>query len=223
MTDTSVSEHKPAMWAGIIFLVCLLASSSVFSQSAQTIDESPTKFRRVPTQFIAALGDPNATSGTGAETWGVWRVDPGPRGVWLKKFDELQAAGGIAPAKWQFDQSNWWLDENGLLMEAPDFPLPPGKYVVHGEREAVTILTIDPSDSNGSRAWRLDGDVKLYDVTHLPCRSALYTPISGNSCSPANAPKSIFPIDPGTIMPSVEGCKKQDYSVLFIAGIAVED
>ena len=38
-------------------------------------------FRRVPTQYIAALAPPEATSGTGAETWGIWRQDPGPIGV----------------------------------------------------------------------------------------------------------------------------------------------
>ncbi len=210
-------------FTALTVLASLLVSTAAFSQSAQGADESPTKFRRVPTQFIAALGDPNATSGTGAENWGVWRVDPGPRGVWLRKFDELQAAGGIAPARWKFDQSNWWVDENGLIMESPDFPLPPGKYVVHGEREAVTILTIDPSDSSGSRSWRLDDGVKLYDVTHLPCRSAVYTPVSSGSCSPANAPLAEFPVEPGSIMPSIDGCKKQDYAVLFIVGIAVED
>jgi len=31
------------------------------------------------TRFIAALGDPNSNSGTGAETWGLWVDDPGPR------------------------------------------------------------------------------------------------------------------------------------------------
>ena len=32
-------------------------------------------FKRVRTQFIAALGDPSATSGRGASQWGIWRVD----------------------------------------------------------------------------------------------------------------------------------------------------
>ena len=40
-----------------------------------------TKIRRIRTQYIAALGAEGATSGTGAETWGLWKEDPGPIGV----------------------------------------------------------------------------------------------------------------------------------------------
>ena len=65
------------------------------------------KFRRVSTQFIAALGDPKANSGNGAQSWGLWPVDPGPRGVRLASFAQLQAAGGVAPAGWKFDPTNW--------------------------------------------------------------------------------------------------------------------
>ena len=46
-------------------------------------------FKQVDTQFIAALGDPKASSGTGAEQWGIWRIDPGPRGVQLQNFKQL--------------------------------------------------------------------------------------------------------------------------------------
>ena len=46
-------------------------------------------FKQVETQFIAALGDPKASSGTGAEQWGIWRIDPGPRGVRLHNFKQL--------------------------------------------------------------------------------------------------------------------------------------
>src|SRR5215468_9464605 len=62
-----------------------------------------TAFTPIPTQYIAALGDPGATSGTGAEAWGLWRVDPGPRGVELTDYETLAAQGGIAPAQWSFD------------------------------------------------------------------------------------------------------------------------
>ncbi len=47
------------------------------------------KFKRIPLQYIAALGEDDATSGTGAELWGLWRVDPGPRGVPLDKYGRL--------------------------------------------------------------------------------------------------------------------------------------
>ena len=46
-------------------------------------------FKEVETQFIAALGDPKASAGTGAEQWGIWRIDPGPRGVRLQNFKQL--------------------------------------------------------------------------------------------------------------------------------------
>ena len=73
------------------------------------------KFKQVETQFIAAVGDPQAKSGKGAEAWGIWRVDPGPRGVRLQHYKELEAAGGTARAGWKFDKSDWWVEEHGLL------------------------------------------------------------------------------------------------------------
>lgn len=179
-------------------------------------------FKRIPTQFIAALGNPEATAGSGAETWGLWRRDPGPRGVWLRHFAHLKAAGGFGPGGWQFDQNDWWLDENGLIMEKPDFPVPPGRYLVTGEREVTTVLTIHPADANGVRRWELANDAKLFDVTHLPCRSARYThPAGAKSCTPASAQRSLFPVTPGATMPAVEGCKKKDYAVLLVIGVEV--
>jgi len=35
-----------------------------------------SKFRRIEPQFIAALGDPTAKSGNGAQSWGFWDQDP---------------------------------------------------------------------------------------------------------------------------------------------------
>jgi hypothetical protein len=72
--------------------------------------------------------------------------------------------------------------------------------------------------------WELDGGAKLYDVTHLPCRSARYTPVPGQAaCSPERARTSDFPVKPGAAMPAIEGCVKQDYAVLFVIGVAVDD
>ena len=201
---------------------CLLITVSVIQQ-AQASSEEKIKVKRIPLQYIAALGDPQASSGGGAQTWGIWRVDPGPRGVWVRDFDKLEAANGLAPAKWQFDKEEWWLDENGLLMEKPLFPVAPGKYLVTGDREAISVLTIHPEDAEGDRRWELNFDAKLYDVTHLPCRSAKYTSLNGkNNCTPANAQLSDFPVTPGAIMPDVAGCQRQDYSVLFVIGIVVD-
>ena len=182
-----------------------------------------TKFKRVQTQYVAALGDPAASSGSGAQDWGLWRIDPGPRGIWLKAYDRLKAAGGMTPANWQFDGEDWWLEENGLIMEKPDFPLPPGKYIVTGNREVTTVLTVHPADASGDRRWELADGATLYDVTHLRCRSARYTPAAeGGSCSPAMASQASFPVSPGAEMPPVEGCRKQDYTVLFVVGVAAE-
>ena len=202
-------------------LIVLL--SFVFSPSGMAGEKIKTAFKRVPTQFIAALGDPNASSGAGAETWGFWETDPGPRGVWLSDYDKLQSNEGIAPANWRFDKTDWWVDENGLLMENPVFSVQPGQYVVTGDREAVAVLTVHAKDQNGESRWELSHDVKLYDVTHLPCRSARYTPVEGeNACSPANVELANWPIEPGGIMPDVQGCQRLDYSVLFIIGVEVK-
>jgi len=175
------------------------------------------KFEQIPVQFIAALGDPEATSGDNAKDWGLWPVDPGPRGVRLNRYEQLEAENGVSPAGWQFDNTDWWLEENGLIMEQPQFPLAAGQYMVTGDREITTILTIYPSDENGNQRWELANNASLYDVTHLGCRSARYTPASGNaSCSPAQAPQDAFRVAPGAAMPPVEGCEKQDYAVLFV-------
>jgi hypothetical protein len=203
-----------------ISLVCTLLALISFS----TTVHAGTTFKRIPTQFIAALGDPAATSGSGAQSWGLWRLDPGPRGVRLENFEQLKAAGGITSDNWIFDTKDWWLEEHGLIMEKPDFPLPPGKYMVTGGREVTSVLTITAKDKDGTQTWALDNSATLYDVTHLPCRSARYAPATGeNLCSPSNAQSSQFPVQPGAAMPNVEGCKKQDYAVLFVIGVGQDN
>ncbi len=100
-------------------------------------------------------------------------------------------------------------------MEAPKFPLPSGKYLVTGGRLTTTVLEIDNKGN-----WKLQNG-SLYDVTHLPCRSARYTPglnTQGKEGSPLTANQSDFPVKPGAEMPKVEGCEKLDYAVLFVIG-----
>jgi hypothetical protein len=202
----------------------LLVTLVAVAQPVHAAGGGQTKFRRISTQFIAALGEPGATSGTGAQSWGLWVLDPGPRGVELNNYKPLQDAGGIAPARWKFDGADWWLEEHGLIMEQPAFPLPSGRYVVTGARAVTAVLTVHPADKNGDRRWELDKGATLHDVTHLACRSARYTPAgAGGSCSPANARKTAFPVAPGQAMPPVEGCAKQDYAVLIVIGVGVED
>ncbi len=198
----------------LFFTGILLSSAKLFAE--------PVSFQQIRPKFIAALGDPEASSGTGAETWGIWHTDPGPRGVWLRLFPVLKATGGYAPAGWKFDKTGWWLDENGLIMEKPQFPLAAGKYLVTGERELITMLTVHEQDAEGKQKWELEQGA-LKDVTHLPCRSALYTPNEGeNSCSPSAAPLPAFKIQPGYPMPEIEGCHKQDYAVLIVIGLPVK-
>jgi len=203
---------------------CQLVSAA----DGPVVGQKPPSFRRPPlTQFIAALGDPKASSGTGAETWGLWTDDPGPRGVRLSAYEsKLVQTGGKAQGGWQFDRDDWWLEEHGLIMPAPD-PLPAKKYdrdsgstlparryVVTGDREHTTVLTV-----HDDGRWEL-AKGSLYDVTHLPCRSARYTPAGeSGACTPAQAERALFPVTPGAPMPAVGGCAKQDYAVLFVVGI----
>ena len=199
-----------------LFLATSIVSVLLFGS---TTFADTVKFKRIPTQFIASLAEPGASSGKGAEKWGVWEVDPGPRGVWLKNFEQLLSSGGVAPANWVFDPGDWWLDENGLIMEKPAFPLPPGQYLVTGRRATTAILTVYPADKEGVQAWELGNRATIYDVTHLKCRSARYAPVASGSCSPGKMDSKNFPVAPGGLMPPIEGCNKQDYTVLFISGV----
>lgn len=195
---------------------------AVLASAAADLAMAENVFDPGPTQYIAALGDPAATSGTDAQDWGFWEVDPGPRGVWTKDYAKLLANGGAAPAGWQFDAASWWLEEHGLIMEAPSFPLPPGDYVVTGGREATAVLTVAAPDASGKQAWSLSDGATVYDVTHLRCRAAVYTARAGQSCTPDETPTGVFPMDPGRAMPGVEGCAKRDYQVLIVTGRMVE-
>ena len=172
----------------------------------------PPGFKRIRTQFIAALGDPKGSSGNEANEWGLWKVDPGPRGVYLKDYDEIVKNNFAGPDGWKFDVNDWWVEEHGLIMPPPSFPVPVGRYVVTGGRETTTVLNI----AEGG-AWTFD-DGTLYDVTHLPCRSARYKPKVGGS-SPKEAKQSDFPVRAGAEMPPVAGFDKQDYAVLFVIGV----
>lgn len=166
-----------------------------------------------PIQFIAALGDPNASSGADATSqWGLWRVDPGPRGVRLSGIPALPKSGPQGfqtKAGWRLDTQDFWIEEHGLAMEAP-VPLPAGRYMVTGDREKTVPLNVAP---NG--AWSLEGGAKLYDVTHLPCRSARYVAKEANA-SPLSGADRAFPVKPGGKMPPLQGYEHKDYAVVFV-------
>jgi hypothetical protein len=208
-------------------LLCGIASVGLLLALAVPVRAAgadTTAFVRVAPQYIAALGDPGATSGSNAQTWGLWRVDPGPRGVPLYLYDRLMQVGGVAPANWKFDSKDWWLEEHGLIMEKPTFPLAPGRYLVTGDRDIASVLTVHRPDASGHARWELADGATLHDVTHLACRSARYTPAGGaKACTPAQAPRSAFRVAPGLPMPGVDGCTKQDYEVLIVIGVAAEN
>jgi hypothetical protein len=201
------------MRAGVWGLVLGLGLASAAAAEVQV--------REVPLQYIAALGAADASAGNNAQDWGHWELDPGPRGVWLSLFPALKMAG-VAPAGWSFDPQDWWLEEHGLIMEAPTFPLAPGQYMVTGGRQVTTVLTIGEPDALGAQSWSLADGARLLDVTHVGCRAARYSPKAGAECSPEAAPTGRFPLQQGDTMPGVKGCAQQDYAVLFLIGVVEE-
>ena len=203
--------------------MAMAAGAGLLARPVWPAEVDKSKFKRVPTQFIAALGAAGANAGSGAQDWGLWAVDPGPRGVKLSRFGQLQKAGGVAPEGWKFDNKDWWLEEHGLIMEQPTFPVPPGKYLVTGDRDVITVLTLHPADKNGDRRWELGDRATLYQVTHLGCRAARYAPAPGAAtCSPAAAQQAAFPVEPGGVMPAVPGCTHQDYAVLIVVAVGIQ-
>jgi len=228
INSLSLQQHRSRRaWLTSIPSLALLVPQYVNAEDTNTGSKPKSKFQRYPAiRFIAALGDPSASSGTGADKWGLWRDDPGPRGVYLNNYESRLAKTGVAPAGWPFQKDDWWVEEHGLIMSNPgDLPrkkfdketkeiLPYKRYVVTGDREVTTVLTVFDDGR-----WELQKG-SLYDVTHLPCRSARYTPGADGpgSCTPPNADTKMFPVKPGAEMPAINGCAKQDYAVLFVLG-----
>ena len=91
--------------------------------------------------------------------------------MWLR-FYQLEKVGNIVPTGWRFGFDDWWLDENGLIMKAPEFPILAGQYFVTDGEEHFSLLTIEQQDAEGKQAWSLTDDKTIGDVTHGPCRSA---------------------------------------------------
>ncbi len=58
----------------------LLVMMAALGQSVHAKDGGQTKFQRISTQFIAALGAPGATSGSGAQIVGSLASGSGPSG-----------------------------------------------------------------------------------------------------------------------------------------------
>ena len=83
------------------FATVLLVMVAGLGQSVHAIGGGQPKFQRISTQYIAALGDPDATSGSGAES-GLWPLDPGP-GSAVKPLEELEEAGASPRHAGKFD------------------------------------------------------------------------------------------------------------------------
>ena len=199
--------------------LAFVANLSAFIPAIAAPSTAAPKVKWIETQYIAALGDPSATRGNNAETWGIWVLDPGPRGVRLAESAQFLAKGE-APAGWQFNRSDWWLEEYGRIMEAPEFPIAPGTYVVSNGTFMMGLLKVSPKDAAGRMAWELAHGATLISVTHLGCRAGRYQPeTAGAVCTPGNAATEHFPVKPGAAMPAVKHCAKQDYHVLLVIGV----
>lgn len=133
----------------------------------------------------------------------------------LRDYERIMATESAERPSW-LDSKDFFLDENAIIMPQPEFPMPPGKYLVTGARSTTTGLTIDAEGN-----WKLD-EGKLFDVTHLPCRAARYRTTTTAEDSKAGSPMTVrkgdFPVMPGGIMPDVLGTNKEIYSVVFIIG-----
>ena len=102
--------------AGGLLAAVGVASWQLYSLTVYT----PPGFVRVsPTRFVAALGSPTAQQGTNAQEWGMWRQDPGPRGVFLQNYEtDLVQRNNVAPiGGWTFNPQDWWIEEHGTCMK----------------------------------------------------------------------------------------------------------
>jgi len=119
---------------------------------------------------------------------------------------------------------------HATLLEMPDgYKAIPTQFIAalgnpeanSGKREITTTLKVHAKASDGTQRWELGDDAALIDVTHMPCRSARYTPLNDSepNCSPANADLSQWKVSPGSPMPEIMGCHKQDYAVLIVIGM----
>src|SRR6202051_1857474 len=83
----NVPHFVPSVSCRLLSMGSLILAASLNYASGEDL----SKYKRIEPQFIAALGDPGATSGNGAQSWGLWSQDPGPRGCKLDRYDQLKA------------------------------------------------------------------------------------------------------------------------------------
>ena len=109
----------------------------------------------------------------GAKNWGVWERDPGPRGIPFDQFSTFASSTTshteLAPAGWEINSKDFWLEEHGIWMETPlPSNLQPGQHLVTGGRSRTSVLTIYPTGNKGEKRWSLDGGVShIYHAVAL--------------------------------------------------------
>src|SRR5215467_12985591 len=134
MTRKESGSSTRSTFSLFILALCLLGSfvlpSFNLSRSqAHAAGGGQTKFQRISTQFIAALGDPGATSGSGAQSWGLWPLDPGPRGVELNSYQRLKDPGAVAAPHRTVKATDWSREEQGYTTEERNGAIAPRKHM----------------------------------------------------------------------------------------------
>src|SRR5438046_10067465 len=99
----NVRHLVPSVSCRLLSMGFLILTASLHYASGEDL----SKYKRIEPQFIAALGDPGATSGNGAQSWGFWNQDPGPRACKLDHYPQLKA-NGVAPGTGQSAAADGW-------------------------------------------------------------------------------------------------------------------
>ena len=184
----NIHHLVPSVSRRLLSMGSLMLAAGLQPVHASGVDLS--KFRRIEPQFIAALGDPGATSGNGAQSWGFWSQDPGPRGCKLDRYPQLKATG-VAPAQWKFDAADWWLEEHGLIMEKPTFPLAAWEIPRHGRPQGDDRADNSPQ---GQERQSAVGTRRRRDPLRChPSRMPLRTLHAGDGYTTRARPRTLGP------------------------------
>src|SRR5205809_4955330 len=70
----NVRHLVPSVSRRLLSMGSLILAASLHYASGEDL----SKYKRIEPQFIAALGDPGATSGNGAQSWGLLEPGSGP-------------------------------------------------------------------------------------------------------------------------------------------------
>jgi len=76
-----LTRRTPRLIRRACLATALLVTIAAVAQPVHAAGGGQTNVQHISTQFIAALGDPGATSESGAQSWGLWPLDLCPQGV----------------------------------------------------------------------------------------------------------------------------------------------